>query len=157
MPKVKTGWKRVHTTAKSGSLAHYKEILYYDSGAVTDTYLSEFGDGVADTSPQIPRPPAGVDWTVMVISNNTLSVAAGLDLYGAEKSGGTFALLDADVVTIAVGTGSAASAGTYTQQPGLTPSGGRTPVFKFFSDDGGTSTSIGALKSQEFHLMWIIP
>jgi hypothetical protein len=158
MAKTLSGWSRVGTFYKSGDLAQYKETIKYGSGNVVDCYGSEFGDGVSTEG--VPQPPPGVDWTVMFIQNNTMSAAGDIVLQGAETSGGTFATLKDDLVAFAAATTAAgfSTVGTYVQQPGLTPTGGRTPVFRFWEDDDGLhSTSIGAEKTSEIHIMWIIP
>lgn len=162
MAKTKSGWKRVSYSGdkpgQSGQIAHYKETVTYGSGVVVDCLFSEFGEGI--NNPNVPRPPAGVDWTVMFIQNDTMSAAGDIVLLGAEKSGGTFAVLKDDLVAYAANASStpAATAATYVQQPGLTPTGGRTPVFKFWQDDDGLhSTSTGRDKTAEIHLFWVIP
>ena len=158
MGKSISGWKKMHTKTHKGQLAHYKETITYGDGVVVDCILSEFGPGI--TTENVPKPPAGVDWTVMFIQNNTMSTAGDIVLQGAEASGGTFAILKDDLIAYAAvdnsnGFGTAA---TYTQQPGLTPTGGRTPVMRFYQDDDALhSSSTGTAKTAEVHLYWIIP
>lgn len=158
MAKTKSGWKRIHTSTKKGSLAHYKETVTYGSGVIVDCLFSEFGDAI--TTPNVPQPPAGVDFTVMFIQNNTMSAAGDIVLQGAEASGGTFATLKDDLIAYAAAANSngQATAAVYVQQPNQTPTGGKTPVMRFFQDDDGLhSTSIGADKTAEIHIYWIIP
>ena len=158
MAKTLSGWKRVHTKTQSGQLAHYKEEVKYGSGNLQDTIFSEFGDGI--TTGDSPSPPAGVDFTVVFVQNNTMSTAGDIVLQGADASGGDFALLKDDLIAYAAidaATGFA-TAGTYVQQPGLTPTGGRMPVMRFFQDgDAVHSTSIGAEKTADIHIYWVLP
>lgn len=161
MAKTLGGWKRVKYSGdkpgQTGEIAHYKEIVTYGTGVVTDCIFSEFGPAINNAD--VPQPPAGVDWTVLFIQNDTMSAAGDIVLQGAEKTGGTFATLKDDLIAYAASSaGSTATAATYTQQPGLTPTGGRTPVFRFFQDDDGLhSASTGTAKTAEIHLMWVVP
>ena len=157
MAKTLSGWSRLHTSTRKGSLAHYKETIFYGSGNVVDCICSEFGEGI--TTPNVPQPPPGVDFTVMFIQNNTMSAAGDIVLQGAEASGGTFAILKDDLIAFAASTaGGTSTAAVYVQQPNQTPTGGRTPVMRFYEDDDGLhSTSIGAEKSAEIHIYWQIP
>ena len=157
MAKTLSGWSRLHTSTRKGSLAHYKETIFYGSGNVVDCICSEFGEGI--TTPNVPQPPPGVDFTVMFIQNNTMSAAGDIVLQGAEASGGTFAILKDDLIAFAASTaGGTSTAAVYVQQPNQTPTGGRLPVMRFYEDDDGLhSTSIGAEKSAEIHIFWEIP
>lgn len=157
MAKSLSGWKRLHTSTKKGSLAHYKETVTYGDGSPVDCLFSEFGEAI--TTANVPQPPAGVDFTVMFIQNNTMSAAGDIVLLGAEQSGGTFAILKDDLIAYAAAASSAgfATAAVYVQQPNQTPTGGRTPVMKFFQDDDGLhSASTGTKKTAEIHIYWII-
>ena len=161
MGKTLSGWKRVvysgDKPGQSGQLAHYKETITYGIGVIADAICSEFGDAI--TTEQVPRPPAGVDFTVLFIQNNTMSTAGDIVLEGAEASGGTFAILKDNLVAYAASSaGGDSTAAQYVQQPGITPTGGRTPVMRFFQDDDGLhSTSLGTDKTAEIHIMWVIP
>ena len=161
MPKRLSGWSRVHTKTHSGALAHYKETITYGSGVIADCLCTPFGQAYADAHVEnVPNPPPGVDWTIMFIANDTMSVGGDVCVYGAEKAGGTFGMLMNDTVQWDANTTSnpQAKVDTYVQRPGATPDGGFTPAFKFFLDDDGVhSTSVGREKTAEIHLMWIIP
>jgi hypothetical protein len=158
MPKTLSGWKKVHTKTYKGAIAHYKETVTYGVGVVTDCLFSEFGDAI--TTENVPKPPAGVDFTVQFIQNNTMSAAGDIVLLGAEESGGTFAVLKDDLVAYAAAASSAgqATAAVYVQQPNQTPTGGMMPVLKFQQDDDGLhSASTGTDKTAEIHIFWRIP
>ena len=160
MAKTLGGWKRIHTSAVSGELAHYKEVINYGIGNVVHCICSEFGDAIADAAANVmtPNPPPGVNFDVLFIQNNTMSTASDLNLQGAETSGGTFSSLKDDVTTGAAHSGSTSYNGQYVQQAGATPSGGRMPVMRFYEEsDGLHSTSIGAEQTSEIHITWIIP
>lgn len=151
------GWKRIHTSTRRGSLAHYKEIYTFGTGT-TDVKGSPFGDLI--TTANVPQPPPGVDFTVMFIQRNTMSTAGDIVLEGAETSGGTYAILKDDLIAYAALATSVdfATAAVYVQQPNQTPTGGRTPVLRFFLDgDGAHSASTGTDKTAEVHIFWIIP
>lgn len=164
MSKILSGWSRVKYTGdkpgQTGQIAHYKETVTYGDGVVTDCIFSEFGPEPAYATENVPNPPPGVDWLVMFIQNNTMSTAGDIVLQGAEKTGGTFATLKDDLIAYAAAANSngQSTVATYTQQPGLTPTGGITPAMRFFQDDDGLhSSSTGTEKTAEIHLMWIIP
>jgi hypothetical protein len=163
MVKTLTGWTKEHTRYNKGALAHYKEEVSYGKGVIADCIFSEFGEYFFRPGNQvvneIPAPPAGVDWTVVFIQNNTVSAAGDLVLQGAETTSGTFAILKDDLIDLATSTaGGTSIAAIYTQQPGLTPTGGRMPVMRFFQDDDGLhSTTTGTNKTAEVHLYWVIP
>jgi hypothetical protein len=162
MPKVLSKWSRVHTKTYSGALAHYKETITYGSGALTDTFFSPFGPLISSSSKtdNVPNPPPGVNWTVMFIQNDTMSVDGDICLQGAEKVGGTYGLLYDNLVQYSANTTSTpqATTGYYVQQNNATPTGGVLPVMRFFQDsDGLHSTSKGRDKTAEVHIFWQIP
>jgi hypothetical protein len=163
MPKVLSGWRKVHTKTHSGAVAHYMETITYGSGVIADCLCSPFGQAYCEGSNRtehVPNPPPGVDWTIMFIANDTMSTGGDVCVYGAQEAGGTFAMLMNDTVQYDANTTSnpQAKADTYVQRPGATPDGGFTPAFKFFLDDDGVnSTSVGREKTAEIHLMWTIP
>ena len=158
MATTLSGWKTVNKTAKSGDLAHYKETFTFGTGA-TDVYGSEFGTAITSTE-GVPQPPPGVDFTVMFIQNSTMSTAGDIVLTGAEKTGGTFATLKDDLVAYAAAASAAgfATAARYSVGVGITPTGGETPVYKFWLDaDGAHSATTGTDKTAEVHIYWIQP
>ena len=163
MPKVLSGWKRVHTKTQKGKLAHYKETVTYGSGVIADCLFSEFGElyGLpGSTTNNVPVPPAGVDFTVMFIQNDTMSTAGDIVLMGAEEKSGTFAILKDNLIEVAANSTSTpvGTVAVYSQRAGVTPTGGRMPVFKFFQDDDAVhSTSTGTDKTAEIHIFWEIP
>lgn len=158
MAKTLSGWKRIHTSTQKGKLAHYRETIYYGSGNVVDCICSEFGELI--TTQGVPKPPAGVDFTVVFVQNNTMSAAGDIVLEGAEASGGTFGILKDNLVAFAAvaNANGFATAAQYVQQSSITPTGGRMPVMRFFEDDDGLhSTSIGVEQTSEIHLYYVIP
>lgn len=155
MATTKTGWKTVKKGVRSGELAHYKETFMFGTGT-TDAWGSEFGQAISAAN----FPPPGVDFTVMFIQNNTMSTAGDIVLYGAEKSGGTFALLKDDLVAYAASAagGSATSARYNVGQFISSPTGPETEVYKFLIDgDGAHSASTGTDKTAEIHVLFIQP
>jgi len=156
MATTKSGWKTVTKGVHSGEMAHYKETFTFGTGT-TDAYGSEFGEGVTGAV----FPPPGVDFTVMFIQNNTMSTAGDIVLYGAEATGGTFALFKDDLIAYAAAASAAgfATAARYSVGPGrTTPTGPESRAYKFLLDaDGAHSATTGSDKTAEIHVQFIQP
>lgn len=159
MATTLSGWICVDKGAKSGDLAHYKEVYTFGTGA-TDVYGSEFGRGITGTT-GTPRPPAGVDFTVMFLQNNTMSAAGDIVLRGSTASGGTFALLKDDLIAYAAASsaaGQATAARVDLSAYRSSPTCAEMPVYKLHLDaDAAHSATTGTDKTAEVHVMWIQP
>ena len=150
-----SGWKAVNKTARTGELAHFKEVFTFGTGA-TDVFGTEFGQGVAGT----PAPPAGTDFMVVFVQNNTMSAAGDIVLQGRPTSSDSFVILKDDHIAYAAASSNAGvtSVARYQLQAGLTPTGPEMPRYRFHLDaDGAHSATTGTDKTAEVHIIFIQP
>lgn len=150
-----SGWKTVNKDPKSGEMAHFREIFTFGTGA-TDVLGTPFGHGVANT----PAPPAGTDFMVVFIQNNTMSTAGDIVVQGRPTANDSFVILKDDHIAYAAASSNAGvtNVARYQLQDGLTPTGPEMPIYRFHLDaDGAHSATTGTDKTAEVHILWKLP
>lgn len=120
MADTLSGWKRKHTSFKSGDLAVFHEKITRGT-TVSDSLGSE-----------IDFLPPGTDFMVGMKPSAALSTGADLAVYACPVAGGTHAVLKDDLISIATGAG-------YAYGLFDVSANGEMPVYKCFIDGDATN------------------
>lgn len=141
-----SGWDRADdltfTTNRNknpNQLVIWKETATFGTGA-TDCYFNE-----------VDFIPAGVDFQVMFVQNNTMSAAGDIVFNGAMENGGTQVLLKDDLIAYIA---AADSTGQFTTALYDVSANGELPIYVPWIDaDGAHSATTGTDKTATLYIM----